>query len=170
MFDTIFREHRRSRAVTALGILDTPVDPVFDRFVTDAATAFDAPIALLSLIHGDRQWFKAQYGPHIECRERDESFCQFALNRGAVLEVCDPENDPRFAALPVVIAAPYIRYYIGAPLTMMSGVDVGALCVLDVAARLPASADQRAYLTGLARRAAIALEVRSDVLRQGVAP
>jgi GAF domain-containing protein len=169
MFDSFFREHRRSRAVTALGVLDTPADPIFEQFVSDAATAFDAPIALMSLIHGDRQWFKAQYGLQVDCRERDESFCDFALDRRAVLEVCDPENDPRFAALPVVIAAPYIRYYIGAPLTMLSGVDVGALCVLDVARRQPASADQRAYLTGLARCAAIALEARTDVLR-GVAP
>lgn len=169
MFQTILREHRRRRAVLALNILDTPSDPVFDKFVSDAAAAFDAPIALMSLIHGDRQWFKAEFGLRVDCRDRDKSFCQFALDRRSVLEICDPVSDERFASLPVVVAEPHIRYYIGAPLTVLSGIDVGALCVLDVAQRQPATDDQRAYLSGLARCAAIALEARTDVLRRGVA-
>ncbi|RSU45962.1 GAF domain-containing protein [Sphingomonas sp. S-NIH.Pt15_0812] len=163
MFRNLMRERRRTVAVHGLHVLDTPAELTFDRFVQAAADAFDAPIALLSLIHDNQQWFKAARGVTIDCMPRDTGFCSFALDRPDVLEVCDARADPRFANLPAVIDAPFARYYIGAPLRLLSGVDVGALCVLDTVPRRPASADQKAYLLALTRQAMLALETRGDV-------
>ena len=164
MLKSLFRERRRSSAVHALRILDTPREPGFDRFVEMAARSFDAPIALLSLLHGNQQWFKASYGMDIACNPRQRSFCTFALDNPGVLEICDARDDVRVAELPVVRGAPFVRYYIGVPLRVAAGADVGALCVFDTRPRTAASADQKAYLTGLARQVSVALESRADRL------
>lgn len=163
MFKNLMRERRRAAAVHGLHVLDTPTEQTFDRFVRAAADAFDAPIAALSLIHDNQQWFKATQGLAIDCIARDSGFCQFALDQPDVLEVCDARADPRFANLPPVIGEPFARYYIGAPLRLLNGVDVGALCVLDTVPRVPASADQKAYLLALTRQAMLALETRGEV-------
>ncbi|MGU3391893.1 GAF domain-containing protein [Sphingomonas sp. M1A8_2b] len=169
MLKSLFRERKRSHAVSGLRILGSASEPTFDRLVTSAANAFDAPIALMSLIHDDQQWFKAGHGLVIDCIPRDSGFCSFTLDRPDILEVADPQGDPRFATLPVVAAEPHIRYYIGAPLRRVSGIDVGALCILDTKRRPAASPDQKAYLIGLARQASTALEARLDLLQRGAA-
>jgi GAF domain-containing protein len=169
MLKSLFRERKRSHAVRGLNILGSAREPIFDRFVAAAANAFDAPIALMSLIHDDQQWFKAGHGLVIDCIPRNSGFCSFTLDRPDILETVDPEGDPRFAKLPVVAGEPHIRYYIGVPLRQVSGIDVGALCVLDTKRRPPASADQKAYLIGLARQASTALEARLDMLQRGAA-
>jgi GAF domain-containing protein len=162
MLKSLFRERRRSGAVHDLAVLDLPGDSTCDRFVQAAAAAFDAPIAALSLIHDDRQSVYASHGITTSCLPRGDGFCRHALDRPDVLECCDPWRDDRFARLPSVIGAPHIRYYIGAPLRLLNGVDVGALCVVDTVERAPASPDQKAYLAGLARQAALTLETRMD--------
>ncbi|EZP53684.1 GAF domain-containing protein [Sphingomonas sp. RIT328] len=169
MLLNLWRERKRAQAVRDLDILGSEREPAFDRFVAAAARAFDAPIALMSLIHDDQQWFKAGHGLVIDCIPRDSGFCSFTLDRPDVFETHDPEHDPRFAHLPVVTDEPHVRYYIGAPLRRVSGIDVGALCVLDTKRRAPASADQKAYLVGLARQASTAMENRLDLLRRGAA-
>ncbi|RYF14839.1 MAG: GAF domain-containing protein [Oxalobacteraceae bacterium] len=153
-----FRERSRSRAVERLGILGNIAEPGFDCFVQQAADAFDAPMSLLTLLHDDMLWVKAATGVQMHCAPRDESFCNHAVDRGELLEVCDASADPVFQAMPSVLGEPYIRYYLGAPLTLLDGTDFGALCVLDTHPRPPASRDQRAYLTGLARQASQAME------------
>jgi GAF domain-containing protein len=165
MFKGLFRERRRSVAVHRLAILGLPAEPVFDRYVDSAALAFNAPIAVLSLIHDHQQTIRASHGLKVdlECVPRSSGFCSYTLDRDDVLEVCDPEADDRFAGLPGVTGDPHVRYYLGAPLRLLSGIDVGALCVADTVHRLPASADQRAYLLGLARQAARTLEARLDI-------
>ena len=165
MLKNLFHEHLRSLAVKGLGVLDTPAEPSFDRFVNEAASAFNAPIALLSLIHNEDQWFKATHGLALSCIPRDSGFCGHAIDHGGALECCDPQSDTRFAHLAVVTGDPFVRYYIGAPLRLLNGIDVGALCVVDTVTRSPASADQRAYLLGLARQAAMVLEGRRDLWR-----
>ncbi|WP_433910705.1 GAF domain-containing protein [Sphingomonas yabuuchiae] len=167
MLKSLLRERRRSSAVHALGILGSAREASFDRFVMLAARSFDAPIALLSLIYGDTQWFKASHGAEIVCNPRHSSFCTFALDQPDILEICDPRADPRVAHLPVVSDAPFIRYYIGVPLRVTGGIDVGALCILDTRQRHPASPDQKAYLTALARQASAALEGRADLIQMG---
>jgi GAF domain-containing protein len=163
MFKSLIRERRRSLAVRGLTIPQTVTEPVFDRFVNAAASAFIAPIAALSLIHDDEQRIKAGHGYPIGCLPRDEGFCGYTLDCPDVLECCDPQGDPRFAGLPGVVGEPHVRYYIGAPLRLLSGIDVGALCVVDTVRRQPASQDQKAYLRGLARQASMALENRLDL-------
>jgi len=169
MLKTLFREQKRSHAVRGLSILGSAPEPIFDRLVAAAANAFDAPIALMSLIHDDQQWFKAGHGLVIDCIPRESGFCSFTLDRPEILETADPQADPRFSNLPVVAGEPHVRYYIGAPLRRVSGIDVGALCVLDTKRRSPASADQKAYLIGLARQASTALEARLDLIKRGAA-
>lgn len=163
MLRRLFHEHRRSSSVDELRVLYSPAEPAFDELVSSAAAAFDAPIALLSLIHRKEQWFKASHGLAIDCISRDRGFCSFALDSDEALESCDPQSDPRFAQLPVVVDEPYIRYYLGTPLRRLNGTDVGALCVLDTKARPPASVDQKAYLRGLARRASRMLDSRAGL-------
>jgi len=163
MFKSLLREHRRAVAVDGLITPGSSADPVFDRFVTAAAAAFVAPISALSLIHDEEQTVKASHGITMDCFPRSDGFCSFVLDSPEVLECCDPQADPRFAGLPSVVGDPHVRYYIGAPLRLLSGIDVGALCVLDTVERRPASHDQRAYLLGLARQASMMLESRLGI-------
>jgi GAF domain-containing protein len=163
MIKSLFRERRRSSAIRKLGLLEPPTEAVFKRFVDAAASAFRAPISMLSVIHDQEQWFKAAHGFEIDCIPRNDGFCTFALDRSGSFECCDPLGDRRFAKLPGVIAEPHVRYYIGTPLRLLSGIDVGVLCVADTVTRQPASADQKAYLLGLARQASMALEARLDI-------
>ncbi|MBD8546831.1 GAF domain-containing protein [Sphingomonas sp. CFBP 8760] len=163
MFKNLFRERRRSDVVHGLSSHDASAEPVFTRFADDAALAFNAPIAALTLIHDDLQSIMASHGFPIGCMVRSNSFCTYAIDHPGVLECCDPDVDARFAHLPSVTGDPGVRYYIGAPLRLLSGIDVGTLCVIDTVRRLPASADQTAYLLGLARQASMALDARLDI-------
>lgn len=135
---------------------------VFEDYVARVADAFEAPIALLTLLASRNQWIKASHGIDLHRIPRSISFCTHAVDREDLTEVCDASLDTRFAQNPLVTAPPSIRYYLGAPLRLTSGIDVGALCVIDNQAREPASADQRAYLRALARQAAFELEMRSS--------
>lgn len=163
MFRNLLRERRRSVAVRGLTEAAPYGTAAFDRFVSAAASAFMAPMAAVSLIHDETQNIAVSHGLPVGCMPRSESFCTFTIEQGDVLECCDPESDPRFAALPAVLSEPYVRYYIGAPLRLLSGIEVGALCVVDTVRRRAASDDQKAYLAGLARQAALALESRLDL-------
>lgn len=158
MFWKLLRERSRSRAVEKLDILDQLAEPGFDRFVQQAADAFDAPISLLTFLHDDTLWVRAATGLAVQCMPREDGFCSYAVDRGEPTEICDALADPVFRTLPSVTGEPYIRYYLGIPLSLTNGTDIGALCVLDTKPRKPASRDQRAYLAGLARQATHALE------------
>jgi len=163
MLKSLFRERRRARIVNAILERDLGGEAeTLRRLVETAATSFNAPFALLSLIDSDRQWLVAAHGVELTCVPRDDGFCRCALDVSGVLECCDPPGDPRFAQLPVVTGDPHVRYYIGAPLRLSNGIDVGALCVIDLVPRRPASADQRAYLVALARQASLAIESSDD--------
>lgn len=157
----MLRERMRSRAVAQLGAISTPAEPALSRFTEQASHAFVAPVALLTLIHDDRLWVKAGTGLDLQCLPKQQGFCAYVIERADMLEVCDALADPFFRTLTSVTEEPYLRYYLGAPLTLASGMDVGALCVLDTKPREPASRDQRAYLAGLARQAGIMLENRA---------
>ena len=163
MFWKMLRERSRVRAVKQLDIVGNLAEPGFERFVEQAADAFAAPISLLTLIHDDTLWVKAALGLDLRCVPRENGFCSYAVDLGEPLEVCDARVDPRFQNFSSVTGEPYVRYYLGAALTLMNGVDVGALCILDTRPRQPASRDQRAYLIGLARQATQALEQRAHI-------
>ena len=155
------RERGRCRTVRALDLTGgITVEPGLDRYVEQAVQAFAAPVALVSLIHDDEQRVVASRGFAPACLPREQGFCNHALDCDAVLEVCDPLHDARFSDLPAVTGEPRIRYYLGAPLHLAGGIDVGVLCVLDTRERPPASPDQRAYLQALARQVSMLLEQR----------
>jgi GAF domain-containing protein len=103
-------EAERLRALQRYGILDTETDPAFERLTQLAARLFDVPIALVSLVDADRQWFKACHGVGTSETPRSVAFCAYAILRDDVMEVLDPETDPRFADSALVIGPPFIRY------------------------------------------------------------
>jgi phosphoribosyl 1,2-cyclic phosphodiesterase len=130
-------EDSRVAALHDLGVLDTPAESRFDRLAEAARAAFGVPIALISLVDSDRQWFKARRGIDAEETPRDESVCAHAILGRDVLQVPDRLDDPRVADNPGV-AGPdgRARFYAGAPLVLEDGSAVGTLCVVDHRPRL----------------------------------
>lgn len=129
-------EAGRIAALYAMLLLDTPREERFDRIVEFAAREFDVPIALISLIDSERQWFKAAVGMGEVCETgRDISFCGHAIMRSDIMVVPDARADARFADNPLVSGAPHIRFYAGAPLILRNGYALGTLCLIDTRPR-----------------------------------
>lgn len=143
-------EHRRLASLCALNILDTPSETRFDRFTLLATAAFSLPIALVSLIDEDRQWFKSRQG--IDTREiaRSLAFCSYAIESQETFIVEDALRDPRFADNPLVTGAPHIRFYAGHPILTLDGYAAGTLCIIDTKPRTFSVADH-AMLVSLAK-------------------
>lgn len=128
-------DNERLQALRELLILDTPPEQRFDRIVQFAAEEFEVPIALLSLIDEQRQWFKARVGLDICETGRDVSFCGHAIHAPTTMVVADALLDPRFIDNPLVTGPPFIRFYAGAPLEPRPGLRIGTLCLLDTRPR-----------------------------------
>jgi diguanylate cyclase (GGDEF)-like protein len=143
-------EARRLHALRSLGVLDTPPEERFDRFTRLARRTFKVPIALVSLVDADRQWFKSRQG--LEAREtpRDISFCGHAILGQQTLVVNDAHEDARFADNPLVTHAPNIRFYAGRPITAPDGSPIGTFCLIDHQPR-SLDADDLSLLDDLAR-------------------
>ena len=153
-----FEELARLAELEALGVLDTPAEPAYDDLTRLAATLFDAPIALISLIDSERQWFKARVGLEVAQTPREHAFCAHAIERPhEVMVVPDATKDARFAANPLVTGDPNIRFYAGAPLVLPSGRSIGTICVIDTVARQE-SAEHLDALAVIARQIAERLE------------
>lgn len=145
-------EHFRLGTLHDQAVLDTPPEARFDRITAMAASHFNVPIALVSLVDTDRQWFKSCIGLDVRETERGWAFCDHAIQLGAhaSMVVEDATLDARFKDNPLVTGAPHIRFYAGATLTTSEGVNLGSLCVIDTEARpAPAEADL-AHLRALA--------------------
>ena len=124
-------ERERLAALRALNLLDTEPEERFDRYTRIAAALFDVPVALVTLVDEDRQWFKSCIGTS-ECEtSREVSFCAHALRQHRVMVVPDALADPRFADNPMVVGGPRIRFYAGAPLHIRGGHCIGTLCIID---------------------------------------
>ena len=121
----------RLAALHRLLILDTPPQQRFDKVVQFAAAEFDMPIATISLVDQNRQWFMARVGMPVCETARDISFCGHAIAGSDVLLIPDALADARFADNPLVGGPPHVRFYAGAPLTLPCGNTVGTLCVMD---------------------------------------
>jgi phosphoribosyl 1,2-cyclic phosphodiesterase/CheY-like chemotaxis protein len=134
-------EAQRLAALHELAVLDTPPEERFDRITRIAAATFDVPIALISLVDKDRQWFKSCVGLNVSETPRDISFCAHAVERHADIVVPDTLLDDRFADNPVVISGPRVRFYAGAPLLLKNGACLGTLCVVDTRPRHLSAAD-----------------------------
>jgi len=128
-------EERRLLALKSLGILDTCRDPRVDRITRLAAALFDVPIAMVTLIDRDRQWFKSCLGIDVHETSRDVSFCAHVVYRRDLMVVPDTLRDPRFADNPLVKGDPHIRFYAGAPMILDDGSCIGTLCLIDTRVR-----------------------------------
>jgi CheY-like chemotaxis protein len=128
-------EERRLASLRALGILDTGPEERFDRITRLASALFDAPIALVSLVDQDRQWFKSCYGVNMKETPRDAAFCSHVVYDREPMIVPDTFLDTRFADNPLVVDEPRIRFYAGCPLILDDGACVGSLCVIDTRPR-----------------------------------
>ncbi len=124
-------EARRLEALRSLEILDTPPDERFDRLTRIATALFDVPVALVSLVDADRQWFKSHQGLDVSETPREMAFCSHAILTEGPMVVNDADRDDRFADNPLVTGPPHVRFYAGAPLEVGDGGRVGTLCLLD---------------------------------------
>jgi diguanylate cyclase (GGDEF)-like protein/PAS domain S-box-containing protein len=124
-------EGERLAALRRYMLLDTVPEPEFDRITALAAKLFDVPIALVSLVDADRQWFKSCIGLDATQTDRDVAFCAHALFDAQPLVVQDALADVRFAYNPLVTGDPFIRFYAGAPLVTREGFALGTLCIID---------------------------------------
>jgi GAF domain-containing protein len=128
-------EQQRLASLRSLRILDTGPEERFDRITRLASALFDAPIALVSLVDENRQWFKSCYGLNVKETSRDAAFCAHVVYNREPMIVPDTFQDKRFADNPLVINEPRIRFYAGCPLILRDGACIGTLCVIDTRPR-----------------------------------
>ena len=162
-------EAARLAELRALMVLDSAPEAMFDSLALLASQVCEVPMALVSLVDEERQWFKANVGlPGINETTREAAFCAHAVLGDALFEVPDAALDPRFAANPLVTGPPDIRFYAGAPMVLPGGARVGTLCVIDRQPRQLTEA-QRHLLTQLAAIASQALVMRRDLITRSLA-
>ena len=160
-------EGHRLEVLRSYHILDTCAEKPFDDIVRLASRLFDVPIALISLVDDDRQWFKARVGLDACETGRDVAFCAHAIRGDDVMIVLDARLDPRFAENPLVTGAAGIRFYAGAPLAAPCGAKLGTLCVIDTKPRATPSPELVRLLADMAGLIMDKLERRrAEVARQ----
>ena len=130
-------EDSRLLALRSYVVLDTEPEPAFDALARIAARVLGVPIALVSLVDADRQWFKARYGLDVRETSRDISFCGHVVANDERLVVPDAQVDSRFVDNPLVVGEPRVRFYAGVPLRAPQGEVLGTLCAIDHAPRQP---------------------------------
>ena len=154
-------EAARLAALHGYQVLDTAAEHSFDDITLLASQICGVPIALISFVDRDRQWFKAKTGLSVEETARDLAFCAHAITQTDVFVVSDTLSDKRFVSNPLVTGEPRIRFYAGAPLVTDEGHALGTLCVID---RVPRelTASQREALQTLSRQVMLLLELRRN--------
>ena len=152
-------EAARVDALRRYNVLDTAPEQGFDDITQLASFICGTPIAIMTLVEGDRQWFKSKVGLTSLETHRNDSFCAHALEQTELFVVEDALADQRFAENPLVLTEPHIRFYAGAPLITPEGYTLGSLCVLDREKRR-LSPEQSAALQALARLVITKLELR----------
>jgi GAF domain-containing protein len=142
-------ERRRLALLSALDILDTEASDGFDRVCFLARSFFHVPMAMVSFVDADRQWFKARSGIELKGSARSAAFCAHTILDDEIFVVSDARLDPRFDHSTLVQDDPRIRFYAGAPVMVSPGLALGAVCIAD---RVPRTLDApgRAVLKQLA--------------------
>jgi GAF domain-containing protein len=158
-------ESLRLSSLRAMCILASPPEDRFDRLTRLAASIFQVPISVCSLVDDKRQWFKSTSGLDTSETPREISFCGHAILGEEIFVVEDASKDLRFADNPLVVGEPHIRFYTGAPLRLSNGVSLGTLCIIDHQPR-EFSDDQLKSLEDLARIAEQEL-ISTDMKRHG---
>jgi len=152
-------EDARLSALRALDLLDSPPEAEFDAVVRAAAQICNVPIALVSLVDANRQWFKARVGFPVAETPREFSMCAYTILGDSLMEVPDASADPRFENHPFHVGEPNLTFYAGVPLRLQGGPNLGALCVLDTVPRRLSDA-QREALESLASHVVRLIELR----------
>ncbi len=152
-------EVQRIKILWQYDVLDTLPEAMFDELTRLAALLCDAPIALISLVDEDRQWFKSKVGVSLGETSRDVSMCAHAILKKKLFVVPDATKDRRFKDNPLVVSSPKIRFYAGAPLIAPGGHALGTLCVIDTKPRQLTSSQKEA-LALLSRHVMTLLEHR----------
>ncbi len=150
-------EDGRIVALDKYAILDTEPEQSFDDLTLLASYICKTPIALISLVDEDRQWFKSRVGIAASETSRDIAFCATAIMQSDVFVVPDALADERFRENPLVVSDPYIRFYAGAPLINEDGYALGTICVVDRTPR-DLAPDQKEALKALSRLVLAQLE------------
>ncbi|MGE0865603.1 MAG: ATP-binding protein [Vicinamibacterales bacterium] len=165
----IANEAARIKALRAYHILDTDPEQAFDDLTLLASQVCGTPIALITLVDENRQWFKSRVGIDIQETARNISFCSHAIEQPGLFVVPDTLSDGRFRNNPMVVSDPHIRFYAGAPLLTRDGDPLGTICVVDSTPRTLTDG-QRAALNALRRQAETQLELRRklDELRVAI--
>ena len=161
-------EQERLAALARYAILDTAPELAYDEIVQLAAYICGTPIALVSLVDGHRQWFKARHGLDAAETPKEVSFCGHVVEQGAPLVVEDAFADERFADNPLVVGDPKVVFYAGAPLETHDGFTLGSLCVIDHKPRM-LSAEQLDMLRALSRLVIRQFEMRRTELARAEA-
>ncbi len=157
-----YAEIERLKELARLDVLDTAAEPLFDGLVKLASVTFRTPIALISLVADDRQWFKSCIGLEVSGTSRDVAFCDYAIRGDDVMVVLDATADPRFCNNPLVTGDPKIRFYAGAPLITARGYKIGTLCLIDPRSRDDFTAQEAAQLRAMANAVMQGLVMRSE--------
>lgn len=130
------REQERIALLHALRLLDSPPEEAFDRITRLIARVLDVPIAVVSLVDTDRQWFKSRVGLDASETSRDVAFCAHTILDDEPMVITDALKDPRFFDNPLVTGFPNIRFYAGASILSSTGLALGTLCLIDTKPRL----------------------------------
>jgi len=157
-------EAERIESLREYAVLDTPEETCFDELTELAARICEAPIALISLIDEERQWFKSRVGLDVTETTRDIAFCAHAIHQKELFIVPDATQDVRFADNPLVMGEPGIRFYAGAPLLTPEGHALGTLCVIDRKPR-EMSAEHQQAMRVLSHHVMTQLELRRRTLQ-----
>jgi len=161
---TAAQEAARLAVLRRYCVLDTGREARFDDLARLAANICGTPVSLVSLVDSHRLYFKAAYGLDAHEVPYPDGFCAHAIRERDVMEIPDTRNDPRFAGHPLVVDAPRVRFYAGAPLFSADGFGLGTLCVIDLKPN-SLRADQRENLVLLARQVMAQLELGLQAMR-----